>query len=172
MRKASFGKARARKRSDKITLSKLPARSREARQRAIRALAAIRRGMSISHAARENQVTPRTIKRYAGSALVQARRGGRIRAAKNDHIVRPLTVAGPRGPIDIDVNSLKTASEFAKYKAAVNRWLEGDANALADWRGKRIAGIDLVTDGKLLKELADKDLLPYSLYRSVSGGAV
>jgi hypothetical protein len=172
MRKTSFGKASGRRTSDKISLSNLSARSQEARQRAIRALAGIRRGMSISHAARENQVTPRTIKRYAGSALVQSRRGGRIRAAKNDHIVRPLTVAGPRGPIDIDVKSFKTASEFAKYKAAVNRWLEGETNALAHWHGKRIAGIDLVTDGKLLKDLADKDLLPYSLYRSVSGGAV
>jgi hypothetical protein len=35
----------------------------------------------------------------------------------------------------------------------------------------KIAGIELVTDRQTLKGLAQKELLPYSLYRSLSGGA-
>jgi hypothetical protein len=35
---------------------------------------------------------------------------------------------------------------------------------------KKIAGIELITAGRVLKGLADKELLSYSLYRS-SGGA-
>jgi hypothetical protein len=145
-------------------------RQAQARERALRALSAMKRGASISRAARENGVTPRTIKRYAGGALVQDRPGGRIRATKSDRLVRYLQIPGPNGPIEISVRGSKAASEVARYKAAVNRFLGGDRNALADWHGKKIAGIELVTAGNTLKGLAERDLLPYSLYRSLSGG--
>ncbi|MGH9515922.1 MAG: hypothetical protein ACRD3P_09630 [Terriglobales bacterium] len=103
---------------------------------------------------------------------MQDRRGGRIRAAKSDRLVRNLQIPGPAGPVEIKVRGSKTASEVAKYKAAVNRFLRGDRNALANWHGKKIAGIDLITAESTLKSLAVKDLLPYSLYRSIIGGAV
>ncbi len=146
-------------------------REQEARTRALRALSAMRQGTSISKAARENGVTPRTVKRYAGSALVQDRPGGRIRATKNDKLVRYLQIPGPDGPRDITIPGSKTASEFANYKAAINRLLRGDRNAMARWRGKKIAGIELITDPKILVEQARKEILPYSLYRSLVGGA-
>lgn len=144
----------------------------QARERSLKALSAMRRGASISRAGRENGVTPRTIKRYVGSALVQDRPGGRIRATKTDRLVRYLQIPGVHGPIEIEVRGSKAAREFARYKAAVNRFLRGDRNALADWHGKKIAGIELVTAGNTLKGLAERELLPYSLYRSLSGGAV
>ena len=100
----------------------------------------MRHGASISRAARENGVTPRTIKRYAGAALVQDRPGGRIRATKSDRLVRYLQIPGPGGPIEITVRGSKQASAVAKYKSAVNRFLRGDRNALAAWHGKKIAG--------------------------------
>src|ERR1039458_9101171 len=59
-------------------------RENSARERALKALWAIRQGGTLSKAARENGVTVRTIKRYVGSALVQDRPGGRIRATKSD----------------------------------------------------------------------------------------
>jgi hypothetical protein len=43
-------------------------------------------------------------------------------------------------------------------------------NALAKWHGKKIAGIELVTNVRILADQADKGLLPYALYRSFSGG--
>jgi hypothetical protein len=60
----------------------------------------------------------------------------------------------------------------SKYKAAVNRFLRGDRDGMAEWHGKKIAGVELVTAGNTLKSLADKGLLPYSLYRSFSGGGM
>ena len=143
-----------------------------ARNRALNALADMRDGASISRAARENSVSPRTIKRYAGAALLQHRPGGRIRATKSDRLVRYLQIPGPHGPIDITTHGSEEATEAAKYKAAVNRFLRGEPNALAPWRGKKIAGVELITDVRTLKNLAQKELLPYSLYRSFSGGAV
>jgi hypothetical protein len=146
-------------------------REKEARTRALRALAAMRRGDTLSRAARDNGVTVRTIRRYVGSALVQDRPGGRIRAMKSDRLVRYLQIPGPDGPRDVNVRGSKAASKFAKYKAAINRLLRGDRNAMAPWHGKKIAGIELITDAKTLVEQARKEMLPYSLYRSLSGGA-
>jgi hypothetical protein len=142
----------------------------EARDRALRALADMRDGASISRAARGNGVTVRTIKRYVGAALVQERPGGHIRATKNDRLVRYIQLPGHDGPVDIAVRGSRTASKAANYKAAVNRWLRGDRNALNEWQGQKIAGVDLITDPKALVALERKELLPYSLYRSLSGG--
>lgn len=130
----------------------------------------MRQGASISKAARENGVTPRTIKRYLGSALVQDRPGGRIRATKSDRFVRYLQIPGPDGPREIDVRGSKAASQFANYKAAINRLLRGDRDAMAAWHGAKIAGIELITDTKTLVEQARKEILPYSLYRTLAGG--
>ena len=147
-------------------------RSQTARERAMAALSAIRRGATLSRAARENGITPRTVRRYVGAELLQDRPGGRIRATKSDSLIRYLVIPGPDGPREISVRGSKTASEFAKYKAAVNRFLRGDRDAMADWHGKKIAGIELITASNTLKSLADKGLLPYSLYRSFSGGGM
>ena len=130
----------------------------------------MRHGDSLSRAARDNGVTIRTIKRYVGSALVQDRPGGRIRATKSDRFVRHLQIPGPNGPREISVRGSKAASQFAKYKAAVNRLLRGDRHALDHWHGKTIEGVPLVTDTKTLVEQARKEMLPYSLYRSLAGG--
>jgi len=139
--------------------------------RAFRALAAMRQGASISRAGRENGITPRTIKRYVGAALRQDRPGGRIRARKSDRLLRYLQIPGPNGPIDITARGSKQAKQISSYKAAVNRFLAGDPKALTRWHGKKIAGIELITNKEILKGLAHKDLLPYSLYRSLSRGA-
>ncbi len=142
-----------------------------ARERALRALGAMRRGYTLSKAARDNGVTVRTMKRYVGSALLQNRPGGRIRASKSDRLTRYLQIPGPDGPKDVTVRGSRAASQFANYKAAINRLLRGDRNAMEKWHGRKIAGIELITDTKTLVEQARKEILPYSLYRSLAGGA-
>jgi len=152
--------------------SRLVDRSDAARERALKALAAMRHGQTLSRAARDNGVTVRTVKRYVGSALVQNRPGGRVRATKSDRLVRYLQIPGFDGrPRDIRAPGSKAASEFASYKADITRLLRGDRHAMDKWHGRRIAGIELVTDPKTLVEQARKEILPYSLYRSLSGGA-
>ena len=157
--------------SRKPSTKNLPRRSTSARERALAALSAIRRGTTLSRAARENGVSPRTMKQYAGAALVQDRPGGRIRATKSDRLVRYLQIPGTDGPRDITVRGSKAASKFANYKAAINRLLRGDRHALDQWHGKTISGIELITDTKTLVDQARKEILPYSLYRSLIGGA-
>ena len=88
---------------------------------------------------------------------------------KSDPLLRSIQLPGAQGPVARDVG-LRTARKAARYKADINRALAGDRTALAKWDGKKIAGVALITDVKVLTELADKDLLPYSLYRSMAGG--
>jgi len=165
-------KSKRRKRTEGRTApSRRPQRSNAARERSLKALWAMRQGDTLSKAARDNGVSIRTVKRYVGSALVQGRPGGRIRATKSDKLVRYLQIPGLDGPREINVRGSRTASEFAKYKASINRLLAGDRNAMARWRGKKIAGIELVTDPKILIAQARKDILPQPLYRQFSGGA-
>lgn len=125
----------------------------------------------MDQAARDNGVTIRTIKKYVGSALVQDRPGGRLRATTSDRLVRYVQIPGPFGPVEIRVRGSKQASDAAKYDAAVNRYLRGDLNALAPWHGKKIGGVELITAGFAIKGLAQKELLPHSVYRALSGGA-
>ena len=125
--------------------------------------------LSISEAAQLKGVKVSTVKRYAGSVLRQERPGGRIRVTRSDRLLRYLQIPGPNGPIEIKVHGSREATEAARYKAAVNRFLSGDLNALATWHGKKIAGVELITAGRTLRALAQKELLPYSLYRSLSG---
>ncbi len=132
----------------------------------------MRQGDTLSKAARNNGVSSRTVKRYVGSALVQDRPSGRIRATKSDRLIRYLQIPGPDGqPRDINVRGSKTASKVAAYKADINRLLRGDRHAMDKWRSRKIAGFELVTDPKVLVAQARKELLPYSLYRSLAGGA-
>ena len=147
-------------------------REMQARNRALHALAAMRHGASISRAARENGVTPRTIKRYAGAALVQDRPCGRFRATKSDRLIRYLQFPTPDGPKEIAVRGSKDATDLARYLSAVNQFLRGDRHALDEFSGRQISGIDLITDGRILEALAeDEDFHIDSLYRSLSGGA-
>lgn len=154
-----------------VAVSRLSKRSLAARDRSIHALADIRRGVSPTQALRDNRVTRRTFKKYVGPAIRQDRRGGRIHVTKSDRLVRYLQLPGLHGPIDIEVRGSKEASRAARYKAAVNRFLRGDPKALSPWKGKKIGGVELISDPETLKGLAQDQLLPYALYRSFSGGA-
>ena len=171
MAKARTPAPKTRRRLRSISGSQSSDRSQAARGRVLKALSAMRHGDTLSKAARDNGVTTRTIKRYAGSALVQDRPGGRVRATKSDRLVRYLQIPGHDGPRDVTAPGSKAASEFANYKAAINRLLRGDRNAMSAWHGKKITGIELITDTRTLVEQARKEILPYSLYRSLSGGA-
>lgn len=179
-RTRSSGHRKARNRSPRATFG-IPSKkftgratthklSNAARDRALKALSDMRRGDSLSKATRDNGVTIRTVKRYVSSALVQDRPGGRIRARKSDRLVRYLQIPGKHGPVEIRVRGLKQASDVARFSAAVSRYLGGDLGALKPWYGKKIGGVELIADGPAIKDLAQKELLPHSLYRAFSGG--
>jgi len=90
MKRSKIQKRRGRKLRSETFHTTPRTEKQSERDRALRALCTMRRGVPLSRAARTNGVTPRTVKRYAGAALVQERPGGRIHARKTDPLLSYL----------------------------------------------------------------------------------
>ncbi len=147
-------------------------RQAEARERALATLALMRRErLSLTTAAKAEQTTPRTVKRYVGSAIRQESPGGHYRATTYDRIPRTLHVVTSEGMQAVAVRGSRQASQLAEYWAAVQRYLEtGDTWALRKFRGKHItdasgAQVALLTDLDELDRLGSAGVLSFeSLY--------
>jgi len=135
-------------------------------------LARVRRGESFSQAARNERTTIRTARKYVGKQL---RRGssGRYRATRGDTLRRDINVLGYDGYEPVVVHSSKQAHFASQHLIAVARFLRppGDPELLKPFIGKRVGGVELLTDPDRLQILADADLVKLDgLYRNNRGG--
>jgi hypothetical protein len=142
------------------------------RQRALAVLARMRsRGESLSRAARLEHTTPRAVRKELGKQL---KRGpsGRYVATSGDTLRRDLNVLGFDGYEPVVVRSSKQAHLAAEHLVAVGRFLRtGDTEWLKPFIGKRVGGVELLTDRDRLHVLADADLVKLdALYRDQRGG--
>lgn len=152
-------------------------REAHARDRALAAVARMRRdNLSLRAAAKTEGTDPATVRRYAGSALKQARRGARFRVTAYDRIARTLNLLTPQGTRAVTVRDSRTASRIAEYMNAIRTYVNtGDPSVLARFRGKsfRAGGVihSFVTDPRTLDKLADAGVLAIEgLYRASNGG--
>src|SRR6516225_6946483 len=91
-------------------------------------------GTSLQKASQEMEVSPRTVLRYAGTALRKGRRG-RYQAKKNDTLLRVLPLPGPDGTREVAVRGSRQASILGHYWNAVQAYLEtGDKSRLAKFK--------------------------------------
>ena len=127
--------------------------------RALHALARMRRtGQSLTAAAREVHIDPRTVHKYLGDELRRSK--GRHLATKSDHRRRNMLVPTALGPIPVAVRGSKQATQLGKYMSAVAKYLRtGDAEALAEFEGKSTGGHPLITDPETLGSLAQAGAL-------------
>jgi hypothetical protein len=142
------------------------------RGRALAVLARMRsRGESLSEAARNEHTTPRTVRKELPRQL---RRGpsGRYLATPADTLRRDLNVLGFDGYVPVSVRSSKQAQLASEHLIAVGRFLRtGDSEWLKPFIGKRVAGVELLTDPDRLRELAEAGLIKLdSLYRNNRAG--
>lgn len=151
-------------------------RQAEARERALAALALIRREKSSLRAAAKAESTdPRTVLRYVGSALRQERPRGYYRATTYDRIARRINFLTPRGTVPVTVRNSRTASRIAGYMNAVRSYVnKGELSGLERFRGKsfRVGGVNypFVSDPSTLEQLADAGVLAFEqLYRATQG---
>jgi hypothetical protein len=158
-------------RGQKIALTRLPQRSQSARDRAMHAIATMRRDskLSLSHAAKLEGVKPATIKKYFFSSLKRSK--GKLRATKSDRSSATLYVPDAYGKaVPVHTRSSKDRKALSRYLRDLGRYLRGKRNALAPWRGKTIAGVELVTSGDVIVSI-EPALSEFSLYRSTNSGA-
>src|ERR1700686_3900616 len=114
------------------------AREAEDRERALGALAKMRRDrISLRAAATAYETDPKTVRRFVGSALRQAK-NGRYRAKRYDRIPRTinyLTLDGSVVPLTI--RDSRTASKIAEYSNELRKYRRtGDSSGLAQLRRK------------------------------------
>jgi hypothetical protein len=93
---------------------------------------------SLRRASRDVGIDPRTVRRYAGGALVQRR--GRYAAKLADRLPRTLAFFDASGDqIELTTRSSKTASLVARYHNSLRSYAQyGDATALREFEGKTI----------------------------------
>jgi hypothetical protein len=149
-----------------IPLASLSKRSYAARERALHALAASRNdpGAPLTLIAKREGTKVETIEKYFPSALVRV--NGKLRVTKSDRYTQTLYIPDGQGnSIAIKTRSSKERSEAGQYLRDIGRALRGDIRALSKWRGKKIAGVELVTDERKLAAI-EPALSDFSLYRS------
>lgn len=143
-----------------------------ARLRSLTFLSIVRSGIPATEALRLAHTTMRTARQHVGSALSRDPRTGRIVARPGDTFRRDVNVLGAEGYIPVTLRSSKQASLASQHLIAVNRFLRtGNMAWLKPFIGKRLAGVELLTDTDRLQILADADLVKLdALYRNNSSG--
>jgi hypothetical protein len=129
------------------------------------------RGESLSQAARNERTAPRAVRKEVGKQLARGP-SGRYVATSGDTLRRDLNVLGFDGYEPVVVRSSKQAHLAAEHLVAVGRFLRtGDAEWLKPFVGKRVGGVELLTDPDRIGVLADADLVKLDgLYRQNRGG--
>jgi len=150
------------------------ARQREARKRAHHALAHMRRGESLSVAARLEHIKPSSVLRHVGTAISRDKPGGRYRASSKDKFIRELEVPSAGGRVAVDARGIAKAREYSDYANAVAHFNRtGDLSRLVRFRGKTFVDVsgqshEFVTDPETLMTLADAGVPLESFYRSIA----
>ena len=155
-----------------IAILQLSERSSAARDRSLHVAAAMRRDPELPFwlACELEHVKPETAQKYSGSALYKS--GGRIRVRNSDRLAATLYLPDAYGnSVPLETHSSTERKQASQYLRDLGRYLRGQKNALAKWRGKKIAGVDLVTEGRTLVAI-EPALSEFSLYRALNSGAV
>lgn len=124
--------------------------------RSLHVLARMRRtGSSLTAAAREEHIDPRTVRKYLKAEL-----RGRGKATKADRRRRDMLIPTTVGNAPVTVRGSKQASQLGRYMSAVSKYLRtGDVDSLAEFEGQSIAGHALITDADMLSSLAQAGAL-------------
>jgi len=155
-----------------IPIASLPERSQSARDRGLHVLAAMRDdpNLSLTHAAKLQGVKPETVKKYFPSALKKS--NGKLRATKSDRYTATLYVPDAKGnSVAIRTRSSRDREALGQYLRDLGRYLRGDRDALSRWRGRKIAGVELLTDERTIMAI-ESALSDFSLYRAFNSGSV
>jgi len=133
-------------------------------------LAKMRSGLSLSRAAKEAGVSPRTVTRLGATALKKGS-NGRYEAKPKDRLFRVLKVPTTDGSREIGVRGSKQATLLGEYWAAVHKYLAtGETAGLTRFHGKQIKDsggkiTPLLTDTTELNRLGSAGVLSFeSLY--------
>jgi hypothetical protein len=155
----------------------IPRNDREAQalNRAVRVLRRVRRGETLSSAARAEGTKPVTVRMRLPKEFRQAAPGKRWEPTKSDQVRVGMNILTPLGRTPVPVRGLRERNRQGRYEVALRRWRSGEPGAeaeLAKFAGQTVGGHPLITDVKLLTTLEDAGVLDFEeLYSSLVGAA-
>jgi hypothetical protein len=166
--------ARRRSRRPRKRPTKRAAQQSATYDRALHALALMRKGESLAAACRAEHIKPQTFLRHVGNAVRHDKAGGRYRVARADTLRRDLEVQTSGGPVHVKVKGIRAAREFSAHANAIAHFNRtGDESRLKRFKGRTFKvgrkRYEFLTDPDALMVLADADALPESLYSSFTG---
>lgn len=131
-------------------------REEETRNRALHVLARMRRtGQTLTAAAREEHIDPRTVRKFLGADLKEVPEG-HTEPTKADRRRRNMLIPTSRGTEPIKIHGSEQASQLGRYMSAVGKYLKtGNTGALQEFEGQSIGGHRLITDPTSLNHLAE-----------------
>lgn len=108
------------------------------RRRALDAVAHMRKGKSLTRAAKLAHTTRATVVKYARSAVTRPS-GKPYKALGYDQLTREMRFLTPQGVEALPIRSSASASRIGEYWNAVNHYLRtGRSNRLKPFRGKAV----------------------------------
>jgi DNA-binding CsgD family transcriptional regulator len=172
MRPYSIGDMRSRKTNRRSKLK------RKVDNRSLRVLRKVRQGEALYSTARSEGIDPRTVLNQLPNEFRKLR-GHWVAAHKADRLPRRMKLLDDKGRRPGVVRGSKAASLLGRYNDALSKFFSadkryaGNESLLKPFRGKRVGGIELLTDPKKLVELAEAGELRFGddLYAAPSGGA-
>jgi hypothetical protein len=160
------------KRTPKLStpLASLAKQSLAARDRSLHVIASLRNNPNLAprRAAKQEGVKLETVKKYFPSAFKKVK--GKLRVTKSDRFTETLYLPGRDGSrVPIKTRSSKQRTAAGQYLRDLGRHQRGNRAALKKWKGKSIAGHELVTDERTLRRI-EPALSDFALYRAFNGG--
>jgi len=128
--------------------------------RALHVLARMRRtDETLTAAAREEHIDPRTVRKYVGAEL-RGITNGEVQPTKADRRVRNMLIPIENGVTPASIHGSRQASQLGRYMSVVGKYLTtGDTRGLEEFEGQTIAGHQLIVDPDVLSSLAQAGAL-------------
>jgi len=129
-----------------------------AKKRATQAIRHLRKGDSLTRAAKAGGTTPKTVLKYAGRRIERTATG-KVIARRTDQRVRSMRFLTREGVIAVDVRGSESASRVGTYWNAMDHYLKtGDLRQLNPFKGKYLQSHGVrrfyITDPQMLERLA------------------
>src|SRR4029077_9265629 len=135
---------------DHSVLRNFSERSQSARAKALHVLSDLRRDptLTVSQAAKNREVSPRSIRKYIGSQLRQERSGGKLRVTTSDRLRATLRIPSTRPDVLIPIHTKSSKERYlvGEWFASIKEAGRGDFSRLNRFpKGTYIGGVRLPT---------------------------
>jgi len=138
----------------------LSERSRSTRAKAFHVLSDLRRNpeLTLTQAARNREISPRSVRNYVGSQLRQERSGARFRVTTSDRLRATMHIPSKQPDVLIPIHTKNSRERYlvGEWFASINEAARGDFDRLDRFpKGTVIDGVLLPTDSEEVQQILE-----------------